>query len=216
MILNIPIPALDDSFYDTSESSQVKTALNRINQRFGNIISTVSRLTGVPEILITSFIFIESGGNDNVPSTGVERATGLMQISPATVYDTINIEIRQKRLTLDESKLLSKYIPNFRNLLRRPYPQVRQNIIDALKNNEFNILVGTMYLSQLISINRRGNDLRLDKVVIQYNQGRFHPITRTLRWKTLPKQELYKTLNETTQAYVVKLMGINGTLDLLA
>lgn len=216
MSVNLKIPAIQDTFYNATQAPQVRRALESINARFGSIIRNVSTLTKVPEILITSFIFIESGGDDKVPSTGVERATGLMQISPATVYDTINIEIRQKRLSTGEANIINKYIPNFRTTMRRPYSQVRQSIINALRNNEFNILLGTMYMGQLIDINKKGNDLRLDKVVVQYNQGRFSPVTKSIDWKTLSKQELYKRLNKTTQAYVVKLIGVNGTLDLLA
>jgi soluble lytic murein transglycosylase-like protein len=213
--MNVKIPSIQDTFYNAAEATQVRRALLSINTRFGSIIKNVSQLTKVPEVLITSFIFIESGGNDKVPSTGVERATGLMQISPATVYDTINIEIRRKRLLAGEAQIINKHIPNFRNVVRRPYSEIKQSIIKSLQNNEFNILLGTMYLGQLIDLNKKGNDLRLDKVVVQYNQVRYSAITKSINWKTLSKQELYKTLNSITQSYVVKLIGINGTLDLL-
>jgi hypothetical protein len=55
----------------------------------------------------------------------------------------------------------------------------------------------------------------MDKVIIQYNMGRYSKVTKTTDWKTLPKDELYKKMNKITQSYIVKMLGINGTLDIL-
>lgn len=212
-ILSVKIPAINESFYSPTDARQVAGALDSIYERYGTFINKASKLSNVPVDLITSFIFIESGGKENVRTTGVEAATGLMQVTPALAYDIYSIEKRNKRLTADEQAAISKFVPL--STFAKSYSTVKATIADALKKPEFNIIMGTIALGYLIDINKSNGKARLDKVVVQYNQGLYSRTTKTDWWKKDSVEQLYTKLNSVSKAYVKKLLGVRGTLDLL-
>lgn len=76
MNLNIPIPYIDESYYTPVKAKQNEDKIvNEIRPKYGKLISKISSLTGVPEVLLESFIFIESAGDEKAKSP---YAVGLM------------------------------------------------------------------------------------------------------------------------------------------
>lgn len=213
MNLKLDIPAIQDSFYGTKDISSVRIGLAQIQAKYGDIISLASGLTKVPENIIKSFIWIESAGNEGVNTTGSEQATGLMQLTPAVVYDTINLEIKKKRLTQAERDYLNQFInvDDFSS----PYSDIKDTIIAVLSDKMFNIFAGALLLGQLIDMTPDGQNMRMDKVVVLYNQGVYSSAAKSSDFKDLALADFYKTLNPITKAYVLKLIGQNGTLDIL-
>ncbi len=212
--LSVKIPVINEAFYiKPNDITQVQSALSNISTKYGSIIANVSSATFVPADVIKSVIFIESRGDENVKTTGVEAATGLMQVSPATAYDTIKKEIEKKRLSAPERAMLNKYL-NLGAFPKTYDSNIKAQLAKNLKKPEFNILIGSMYLGILMELNTEKGKVRFDKVIVQYNAGFYFPLQIKETWKK-DEQSLYKSLNPVTKAYVLKFIGKNGTLDIL-
>lgn len=220
-ILNVNIPAVTQSFYnDTAAAANKAKMTGDITTKYGTYIKNISKMTNVPENLIKSFIFIESAGKE---SAKTPYAVGLMQVGTATASDVIVKEKSTGRLTADEEALLKKYISS----------KWTSNGLDKLKKNqkslgktwisetelikpEFNILVGTILLGQLIDEFTVNGAARLDKVVVVYNTGRYSATAKKAIAFTGDTTALIAALPKAQADYIRKLVGKNGTLDVLS
>jgi len=215
--LSIKIPSINQSYYDkTSAKANQEKIVNVIRPKFGSIINTVSSMSNVPSQLIESFIFIESGGNEKAQSP---YAVGLMQLNGATASDTIVKEKGAGRLSDPEATLLKKYLGSRYSLIENVKPKqtsLGKTFItkaDLLKP-EFNVLVGTILLKQLLDeFTEPNGKIRMDKVITIYNGGRFSGTSK----KVIPfkgtTEELVKIVPKETSAYILKLIGVNSLLD---
>ena len=84
---------------------------------------------------------------------------------------------------------------------------------------QFAIYMGSLLLAQLIAgtIAKTGQ-IRLDHIIVKYNAGtgRFKQVVtnRGLESASVDTTQLYSKLGiPVSQAYIVKMMGINGYLD---
>lgn len=215
-MLNIKIPALKESFYN-SDSAKLNEdkIVNVIRPKFGKYIDNISEMTGVPVELIEAFIFIESGGNPNAQSP---YAVGLMQVGLATGSDTLIFEKGAGRLQDEEAAILKKYLGSRYSLIEKVKPKQKSigktfiTKADLLKP-ELNILIGSILLKQLCDEFTENGKVRLDKVVAVYNGGRYSKSNK----KVIPfkgtTKELLAIVPKETSAYVLKLIGTNGILD---
>ena len=126
---------------------------------------------------------------------------------PKDFWSSANIKLRQQKA--------SDY------LSLKPLSEVRQMIFTALyKNVGFAILLGATHLAQLMkkSIQEVGS-VRLDHIIVKYNGGIGTYRNRVLNTdlKNADTTNLVTTYtkrhNATTPAYIIKLMGKNGLLD---
>ena len=79
---------------------------------------------------------------------------------------------------------------------------------DDLFKPLLNILIGSMLLAVLIGEETENGQVRLDKVISRYNRGYFtHPKGTTA--------ELLASTKGETKAYILKLVGVNSTMDIL-
>jgi len=220
-ILNVNIPAVSQSFYNDTAAAANKAKINGdITTKYGAYIKNIAKITNVPENLIKSFIFIESAGKE---SAKTPYAYGLMQVGAATASDVIVKEKSTKRMTADEEAILKKYIAS----------KWTSNGLDKLKPNqkslgktwigetelmkpEFNILVGSMILGQLIDEFTEKGAARLDKVVVIYNTGRYSSTAKKAIAFTGDTNALIAALPKAQADYIRKLVGKNGTLDVLS
>ena len=214
--LNINIPAIPDSYYSTTAAKanedKIKTV---IRPKFGAYINNISKLSDVPAELIESFIFIESAGNPNAKSP---YATGLMQLSPATASDALVKEKGADRLRDGEAAILKKYLGSRYSLLEKVKPKqtsLGKTFVtnDDLLKPEFNILVGTILLGQLVNEFTENGVLRLDKVVTIYNGGRFSKAGKKIIAFKGSTKELLTQVPKESSNYIVKLLGTQGLLD---
>ena len=212
METKIKIPAIPLAFYKTTDVPQIKKKIGEINSKYGPYIKNSSKISSVPEDLISSFIFIESAGNPNAVSPS--GATGLMQVAPVSGTDILFLEKKMGRLNAAEKKILENHIGAQRlaDILKMQY--MGQKIVitkNDLLNPELNILIGTIYLGLLIYRHTENGVIRLDKVVVSYNMGWFaNDQGKKLQGDTV---SLVKTINKESSNYITKLLGQNGILD---
>ncbi len=76
-----------------------------------------------------------------------------------------------------------------------------------------NILMGAIYIGILIDESTKNGKVNLHKVVVRYNKGYF----ADKKGANLPDsiEESVANMNTESKNYILKLMGVNGTLDTL-
>jgi hypothetical protein len=198
--MEIRVPMVAAAFYQTAQVPLVKDKLLAIRQKFGPEIRLASRLTNLSPELITSVIFIESGGRAEAISAA--GAVGLMQVKPATAPGIIHLYKKEGLLSIALQQQLRPHLGAILDCI------MRQRYMDQLKP-EFNIVLGSMLLNLLCHQHLENGQLRLDKVIARYNRGYFYKPKGTA-------QELLASAPAETKAYILKLVGINSTLDILA
>ena len=216
-VASIKIPAVKQSFYnDVSAKANQNKIVKTIRPQFGEIINRISAISNVPSELIESFIFIESGGNPNAESP---YAVGLMQVGLATASDTLVTEKGAGRLSAEEIALLKKHLGSRYSILENVKPKQTSTgktwitKADLLKP-EFNILVGTILLKQLMDeFTQPDGSIRMDKVVVIYNTGRFGKVAKSTMTFSGNTEQLVTMLPKETANYILKLLGTQGLLD---
>lgn len=217
-MLNVKIPSITESFYPSKSVPQIEDKIkNVIRPKYGKYINNISEISQVPVPLIESFIFIESTGNEKAKNP---YATGLMQLSRATASDVIIKEKGLGRLDDREAIILKKYLGDRYKLIENVKPKQTSLGKTFITDNdlfkpEFNILVGTMLLGQLINEFTENGKLRLDKVVTIYNGGRFSKAgKKIIKFKGDTKELLTQVPKESSD-YIKKLIGVNSVLDII-
>ena len=210
--MNINLPALTDGFYQDYEVSQNRSRLTSIKNRFSGIVSNISTITNISDSLIYSFIFIESGG-DQAAVNG--NAVGLMQVGANSATDIIYTEHKKGRMNASERGILQKYLGSRLNeIYAMKSAGTAQVIISSdLFNPELNTLIGSIYLGQLIDEHQENGTVRLDKVVTRYNMG-YYSFARGGQLIGDVMGVIAK-VNPITRAYITKLIGKNGILEML-
>ncbi len=216
--MNVPIPMTTTAFYSVDKTPQIKSALASIAKRYMNAIRLAEQLTKVPGAIILAVIFAESAGDEKIVSSA--GAIGLMQLKTQTAHDTLVQENNFKRLSAAEKNILKRQLgKRLDAILAQKYlgQKLKVNnycanvvIKEDLLNPAFNILVGSIYLGLLIDQHEEKGTLRLDKVILRYNQGYFYKpkgntITETLKNAKQRSEEAY--------TYVLKVVGKNGLLE---
>jgi soluble lytic murein transglycosylase-like protein len=215
-ILALKIPSINKSYYNSvSAKANENKIMSVIRPKYGRIIDYISSISHVPSELIESVIFIESDGN---PNAKTKFATGLMQLSPATASDTIIKEKGLGRLDAPEAVILKKYLGSRYSLVdkvKHGQTSIGKTFVtnaDLLKP-EFNIIVGTILLKQLMDEFVENGKIRLDKVITIYNGGRYGSVAKKVMAFKGTTEQMLPILPKETSNYVVKLLGINGILD---
>ena len=225
-VFNINIPATPLKFYNSDAKKQNKAALDRIYNKYKTDIDNAAALTNVPKDIITSFIFIESNGNPDIVSPA--GAIGLMQLMTSS-SDILVIENKKERLQQPEKDALTKYLgKRFTDgILKMKYlgdPKTVDGITyDGTKQRyltkadlvkpALNILMGAIYLGILIDESTKNGKVNLHKVVVRYNRGYF----ADKKGASIPDtiEDSVTNMNTESKNYILKLMGVNGTLDTL-
>ncbi len=205
------VPMIGMAYYTDTQVPAVRKALFGIKALYGSQIAEASRLTGVAEELIASVVFIESSGKtDAVSSAG---ALGLMQLKPETAEDAVWLAARKDLLTDELKAALNRVL---RGRLTALLKRANLSVLPALRipralllRPDVSILLGSLLLLLLLKESaEKDEEARLDKVIARYNQGYFY------RPKGSVKQ-VVATAPKEAAGYILKLVGINSTLDLL-
>ena len=213
MELEIRVPMSTRAFFTNAQVPGLKSKLAGIGAKYQNLIASASTLTGVSAELITSVIFIESGGNEKALSPS--GAAGLMQVAPKTAPGIVFLAKKARLLTAPLKAALQAALgQRADNILRWHYmdePGKGNTAVSKqeLLNPALNVLLGSLLLAVLISEHNENGVIRLDKVISRYNRGYFYK----------PKgstDELMASVPAETKAYILKLVGVNSTLDILA
>lgn len=222
MSFKIVIPLTDREPSQTFRND-LRTVTPRMVQQFGNFFRAAASGTNVPVSILYTMAMIESTGNHTrngaVIVTGRERSTGIMQISPASFYETLKFEIRRNRLTPESQAVLRRFLPNFRFTMGRSIPPTpSQATLDmiavALRNVEFNIWASAMVLRRLLEDTATADKvMRLDKAIVKYNVGEYSRPTRTEQFATGDTTALLTVVPRITNEYIIKAVGKNGGLE---
>lgn len=217
--INIKIPEIKQAYYDNSDANaNLKKIQTIIRPQFGKIINNVSKISNVPVPIIESFIFIESGGDPNAQSP---YAVGLMQVSLATASDALIKEKGANRLSAAEAEIVKKTLGSRYDIIKAVKPKqksIGKTFITKkdLLNPEFNILVGTIIVKQLIDeFTEKNGHIRMDKVIAIYNAGRYGATSKKVIASKDPITTIIKIVPTETKNYILKLLGQRGLLDII-
>jgi hypothetical protein len=227
-----------------SWKDQASQILRTIKTNYLKEFQNASALTGVPVNLLISFAAVESGGARNEKLDGASKGIMQVntdtvwqvlsdQLKVATLgkfypyyIGCPNIFSLVKPLPKDfwsdaNGKIRNQKASDYIKILAIN-PVVLGEIRKAiLANSQWSIYVGSLTLAQLINgtIEKTGQ-IRLDHIIIKYNAGvgRFRSLVtrKGLESASVDTTAIYNAVPiPVTRAYIVKLLGINGFLDLL-
>jgi soluble lytic murein transglycosylase-like protein len=167
----------------------------------------------VPGSIIVAVIFTESAGNPSIVSSA--GAVGLMQLKPQTGQrcHSPGKEIRPSDRCGNRQSCAEHLGARLDGPLKQKYlsHKIRENNYTGnvmtkadLQKPELNILLGAMYLGILIDQHYENGILRLDKVVMRYNQGYFFKIPAGNVEATL---DFAKGKSKEAYTYALKVVG---------
>jgi soluble lytic murein transglycosylase-like protein len=220
----IKVPDVNRSFaqgsYKYSDSTVAKAnkaVSDKIYTTFGTFITRWGIEFEIDDSIIASFIATESGGINSPPNK--YDATGLMQMTPNSVWETLakwQVMVNSP-LSAKATSFFNKAIPSSKNFNANTLPSsaVKSEIRKALQNNpEFNIAIGTATLRWLLEAFKDGKVANINKVMVSYNAGYYS--MRNLVKGVLTTQQLInnKSIPLESRGYLLKMLGVNGFLDL--
>jgi soluble lytic murein transglycosylase-like protein len=192
-------------------SDSIKRMMEKIYKDFGSAIDFASKESNLPPKMVASFIAVESGGNPKAGSSG-HVTQGLMQWNRNYAKAQLERELKQGRMTKGERDKLASYGIKFdANGKTRAITNA-----DQLKP-ELNILIGTILLGQLVDTDwgTENGEIKLDRIISVYNAGAYGDTGKKARSKQYKTpEELAKVVNPISRAYIQKILGVNGALDL--
>ena len=202
-------------------TSLMNQNIPQIRSRWGSYITDACAAYGTDPNIMIGFIGIECP-DLNPAGVSSAGAIGVLQMQVPTAWDYINKQAPQ--LPPAFGAILNKYLPG----LVKPVGGFtgflstwKSRLEDALYQEEFNIWVGVTGLSQLIwgDIKSNKGTLRLDHVVIKYNaggddySGNYHKFVITPGLQHADPSTLLPLIPLVeTRAYIIKLMGIEGSV----
>lgn len=210
--VSVPVPSLTSPTNWNSRAGVVKM-MNQIWSKYSDYIIKASKNSNIPASIITSIIAVESGGDANAGGTG-HPTQGLMQWNRAYAKEQLEDELKKNRLTPSEKEGLSRYGINFDS-----NGKTRTITNSDQVKPELNIIIGSIVLGQLLdqSWGTDSQGIHLDRVIAVWNAGAYGDTGKKARQLTTPKystpDSLANAVNNVTSAYIKKMMGVNGALD---
>ena len=210
--LNIPAAPLKSPTSWGSRDS-IKVILAKIWKNYGVFIKEASKNSNIPSSVITSFIAVESGGNPNAGGAG-HITQGLMQWNRNYAQAQLKDELAKGRMSEGEKIILKKYGVIGKDGSIRPITNKDQ------LQPELNITIGSIVLGQLIDQKWASSNgvLHLDRVIAVYNAGAYGDTGKKARQISSPTfptpQSLAANVNSISSAYISKIMGVDGALDI--
>lgn len=222
--VEMKVPDVNRSFsqgnYKYSDKSVIKGNLGILSgvvKNYSKFITTWGEEFEIDNSIIAGFISTESGGNNAPPNR--YDATGLMQVTPNTVWEILaKWQIMVKSPLSEKAKsFFNKAIPSSKNYNSNVLPSsaVKSEIRLALqKNPEFNIAIGTAVLRWLLEAFKDGDVAHINKVMVSYNAG-YYSMRNKVKGKLTTEQLLNnKTIPLESRGYLLKMLGVNGFLEL--
>jgi hypothetical protein len=201
--------------------------VKKIMQKFGAYVKWSADNSRVPMEVIAGFIAVESGGNPSAGSSG-HITQGLMQWNRNYIYASLEAESKLGRMTPAERDKLKSFGLTFSTAHK-----INRMVTNADQlKPELNILIGTILLGQYIDSMHDGGkktisngtqvmwakdddgELRMDRIIAVYNGGAYgEGGTKARSKKYATAKALADAVNSITSAYIKKVMGKNGALD---
>jgi soluble lytic murein transglycosylase-like protein len=224
--IDMVVPDIEKAFsnYTLPVAKQGNIAIIRsIKAKYGASIDKWSKAFGIPSGVIIGFIATESGGNQNVTSFASPDIKGLMQISPAPIYDTIqkwNSEVSVP-LPADVKASIQRKIPELLNKSTKYTPTLKGKIVRLTGGDaDFNIMMGTAHLRWLLE--RFANPIfggQLNKAMVAYNAGTYIKALGGTQADTARVDSTDLAANtrvpRESRNYLLKMFGVDGFLSLI-
>jgi soluble lytic murein transglycosylase-like protein len=227
-IINLTLPDIKKQFVSGSidyskqsvKQSNIKT-IKSIDANYGSLIKKWSDVFEVPYGIIVGFIATESGGKMVKPNKYL--ATGLMQVTPAAVYDCVTKWKNEvdSPLPIEAVNELNKKVPEL--LRKAPFTSTLKNKILSLLEIDasFNIMVGVLVIRWLLE--RFASPIyggQINKAMVSYNAGAY---TKSLvsggKAITTPIDSTSLATNirvpKESRGYLYKMLGKDGFLSLI-
>jgi hypothetical protein len=223
--LNVPKKGLTSPSSWGSRNA-VKTQLDGILTKYSGFLKFASENSKIPLEILASFIAVESGGNPTAGGSG-SMTQGLMQWNRQYADNIIEAEKRMGRMTPAEEAKLKQYGFTFDKA-----GQTRKFTQADLVKPELNILVGSILLGQYtdgffdggkmrkdsagnkINWANSNGELRIDRIIAVYNAGAYGDTGKKAIYGDYPDAlSLSKAVNPITRAYIGKILGLNGAMD---
>ena len=183
-----------------------------VYNRYQSFLSFTSSATKIPVPILLSFIMVESNGNPTAGGKG-SMTQGLMQWNRNFAKANLEYELDKGRLSPAEKSKLAQFGITF-----DAKGKTRTITSADQVKPELNILIGGIILGQLMDEKwaSSGGALRLDRVIAVYNAGAFGETGKKARLGNHPTPlALAKDVNTITRAYINKIMGRDGALDVI-
>jgi soluble lytic murein transglycosylase-like protein len=202
------------SWYKTRDG--LKTQIKNTWAKYGNYFKYYAETSKVPAEILLAFTMIESGGNPLAGGSG-SKTQGLMQWN--RIYTggkgnpdfTLTKEFMKGRLSPAEKEKLASFGITF-----DAKGNTRTLTQADLQNPELNILIGSIILGQYIDTTW-GKDadgkIRMDRIIALYNWGSGGFKERGIATKSI--KDVLASVPSTTKAYIEKMLGKNGALDIV-
>ncbi len=178
-----------------------------------NVVKKVSELTNVPQNILLSFIMVESGGKFDSPIT--DTAGGLIHWKTKYIGGARNTKLSDeyvlKRMTPAEIAFLKKY-----NVVFNDKGHTRFFNNSDVFNPYINAYIGAMIISQYLDASwgkdPNGN-ARVDRIIAHYNWSPEKARIAGIRTKSF--KDVYNSVPFVTQAYIGKILGEGGAMDII-
>ena len=194
--------------------ADLKTQMQKTWDKYGKFFKYYAETSKVPVQILLAFTQVESDGN---PNAGGDKSLtqGLMKWNRIYAAGSVNKdfalskEFLNGRLTPAEKDKLASFKITFDSK-----GNTRALTQADLKNPELNILVGSIILGQYIdkTWGTENGNIRMDRIIALYNWGLAGFNRNQLDKKDL--QGVLANIPVITKAYIQKMLGKNGTLDI--
>jgi hypothetical protein len=195
--------------------------LKSIKSNYGKPIERWSNVFELGEPMLSSFIAVESSGK--MVGKNSAGAIGLTQVTVVLIREAISkfktitkVDLPREALTSIRMKApyLLSLTPNNQSLSSSNTTKLES----LLKSDgDFNILMGALGLRWGLEITKALDKTYLQKGIIAYNQSAYGDIAR-YKNKKVETITLFKDkgIPKETRNYLVKILGIDGFLELYA
>lgn len=211
------------NYSDSDVKADNIATIKEIDKNYGTLIKKWSTLFEIPYGVVVGFIATESGGKMVKPNRYL--ATGLMQMTPASLYDSVtkwSSEVKEP-LPKEAVSLLNQKVPEL--MRKAPFTSSLKNkILTNLTNDaNFNIMAGCISLRWLLErFSTPLSGSQLNKAMVSYNAGAY---TRALvigggtKPNVIPIDSTVLANNirvpSESRAYLYKMLGKDGFLSLI-
>lgn len=200
------------SWYKTRDG--LRSQMQKTWDMYGKWFKYYAETSKVPAAILLAFTQVESGGNalaggDSSVTQGLMQFNRNFAAGSGNADFTLTKEFMKGRLTPAEKEKLASFGITF-----DAKGNTRKLTQADLKNPELNILIGSITLGQYIdkTWGTDNGNIRMDRIIALYNWG-LGGFTRN----ALDKKDLQGVLANVpaiTKAYIQKMLGKNGALDI--
>jgi hypothetical protein len=192
-----------------------KKMINRVESTYKTSIQKWAKEFDIDEGVIISFICTESGGI-NLAGKKTTSPHGLMQVTPNTIFEvytkwSVAVDVP---LSAETKKFFESKVSTTKSWVRdKISPPITEQISNALRDADYNIASGTASIRWMLEAYANIGVTGIDKVMVSYNAGYYG--TRN-KIKNMSINQIVKdvSLPSESRAYVLKMLGVKGFMDL--